>query len=77
MKEWIKKHRGITVAGTILGVSGLTVLAWLVGRKYGANQLINTIINLYENGDDNMVVTSTDKTLGNRMYEISVECIGD
>ena len=77
MKEWIKNNRGVTVAGTILGVSGLSFLAWMAGRKYGANQLINTIINLYENGDDNMVVTSTDKTLGNLMYEISIECIGD
>lgn len=68
----------LLIAGSILGMSALVVAAYLLGKNVGENGFIENIIHLCENGnDDYPVYTSSDKNLGNLMYEIKAECIGD
>ncbi len=78
MKEWIKDHDKLLIVCSILEITALAALSFYIGKKHGTNGLIESLIHQYENGNiDWPVYTSSDKRLGNLMYEISAECIGD
>lgn len=79
IKQWIKDHKaGLINAGIVIGTSAVTGLVFFLGVKFGENNLIETLIHQCENGDNNHpCYTSSDKNLGNLMYEIHAECIGD
>lgn len=48
------------------------------GLARGEDNLVERLIHQCEHGDyDKPVYTSSDKKLGNLMYELSAECIGD
>ena len=73
MKEWIRNHEVIVGIGT-----ALVIFSWFIGKKCGEKGLIELLIHNFEyNFTDNPVVTSSDKNLGNLMYELKAECIGD
>ena len=66
-----KKDLGTIVKVAIGAATGFCL--YKIGQKKGWNQMTEALINIYENGDNKMVVT--DKN--NLLYEISAECIGD
>ena len=77
MKKWVKDHKALIAAGSVLGVSALVIFAYFAGKKYGEIGLTELLIKNFENGDEPPVVTSRNKNLGNLMYELRAECIGD
>ncbi len=72
-----KTKRILAIVGSSAIAAGVGALIFFIGKGYGENQLIEQLIHQFENGDNNTVVTSRDKNLGNLMYEIKAECIGD
>ena len=83
IKEWMDKHPTIMKILKITGFITILVLVYKTGfsrgKDYGVDNLIEDIIHKYENGESFKEHTycSSDPALGDLMYEIKCECIGD
>ncbi len=80
-KKGIKDKKKKRIIMGSLAVAGFA-FGCLVGAKYGAkkgeDQFIESLIHNYESGKNACpVYSSSDKKLGDLMYEIKAECIGD
>lgn len=65
-----KKKVIIGIVGSLVVTGGV----FMLGSKFGEEHFIHTLIKLYENGDNRMIVS--DKKTG-LIYEMMAECIGD
>lgn len=82
-KKFANSHPGVVKILKGLGFTALLVLVYETGfsrgKDYGVDNLIEDIIHKYENGESLKEHTycSSDPELGDLMYEIKCECIGD
>lgn len=83
IKEWMDKHPTIMKILKVTGIITILVLVYEAGfsrgKDYGVDNLIEDLIHTCENGDgfEKFTYSSSDESLGDLMYEINCECIGD
>jgi hypothetical protein len=66
MDKKLLKVIGITSAAILIG-GGL----FIIGKKIGEDSLIKTLISLYEEGNNNLIVTAKNGLI----YELAAQCI--
>ena len=79
-KNFWEGHKEVVHMITVIGALATTgfALGYCLGLKNGENRLVERLIHKYETGDGTWPVrTSADKNLGDLMYVLSAECIGD
>lgn len=76
MFELLKNNKKKIVVGSLI-IAGFSIGLYL-GKRKGERDLIEFLIHKYESNERAWpVYTSNDKSLGDLMYEIKAECIGD